>query len=103
MFLVISHLLHIQSYVSAFTGKLISQCIYDKLEAIVQDEYSMFLRDQGLIPTTSLMLTLFDEKFIFGVNLTCQDCEDLYQNEIRQKIDILTVSQQSVVETALLA
>jgi hypothetical protein len=89
--------------VSSFTGKLISPRIYDKLETIILDEYSMFLKDQGLNPTTSPQLTLFDEKFIVGVNLTCQDCRVLYQNEIRQKIGILAVSCQSVVKTTLLA
>lgn len=68
-------------------GKLLPSCVYDRLEAIVRNEYSMFMRDQGLTP---LPLTLFDEKYIVGVNLSCHDCGASYQNVARNKIDIFT-------------
>ena len=71
-------------------GKLLPSCVYDRLEAIVRNEYSMFMRDQGLTPLPAHQFTLFDEKCIVGVNLTCHDCGASYQNVARNKIDIFT-------------
>lgn len=71
-------------------GKLLPSCVYDRLEAIVHNEYSMFMRDQGLTPLPAHQFNLFDEKCIVGVNLTCHDCGASYQNVARNKIDIFT-------------
>lgn len=71
-------------------GKLLPSCVYDRLEAIIHNEYSMFMRDQGLTPLPAHQFTLFDEKCIVGVNLTCHDCGASYQNVARNKIDIFT-------------
>jgi hypothetical protein len=71
-------------------GKLLPSCVYDKVEAIVRNEYSMFMRDQGLTPMPAHQFTIFDEKCIVGVNLTCHDCGASYQNVARNKIDIFT-------------
>mmetsp|Transcript_21335 Transcript_21335/g.46317 ORF Transcript_21335/g.46317 Transcript_21335/m.46317 type:complete len:1522 (+) Transcript_21335:285-4850(+) len=71
-------------------GKFIPPHAYNALEAIVQEEYSMFLHDQDSDLASIPELTLTDCKFVEDINLTCQDCGVTYQQETRRKLDLFT-------------
>jgi hypothetical protein len=76
-----------------FSGKLLPSSVYAKIEAIVKDEFGMFMHDQRTDMTSTPWLTLFDNKFDDrNHTMTCQTCGVLYQQKIRHKVDVFNVS-----------
>lgn len=69
-------------------GKLLSMEMYDALESILRHEYEMFLDDRSEDTKLARQLTLMDQKFIDGENLTCQDCGVSYQQETAKKYEL---------------
>ena len=77
------------------TGKLLPRSVYDALETIVQSEYSLYLRDHELEPMSDVSeVTLLDEAFVDGENLTCQACGVSYQQETKHKYKLFRVSKE---------
>lgn len=69
-------------------GKLISSDMYDALESILRHEYEMFLDDRSEDTKLACQLTLMDNKFIDGDNLTCRECGISYQQETAKKHEL---------------
>ncbi len=66
--------------------------MYDALEAIVQSEYSIYLQHHELVVRSAVSeVTLMDEAFVDGKNLTCQNCGVPYQQETRDKFKLFRV------------
>jgi hypothetical protein len=74
-------------------GKLLRLDLYNELEHIMQEEYAVFLRDQGHDALLSSNLPLMDHKFVDsdGSSLICQDCGLAHQKEAKLKYDMFKV------------